>query len=56
MSDHSTQEAECGGVAQRMALLGGVALLEEVSHYRIGFKTLLLAAWKPSPGGLQVRM
>jgi hypothetical protein len=39
----------CVCLAQGVALFGGVALLEYVCHCRyvqIGFKTLILAAWK----------
>jgi hypothetical protein len=37
----------CICLAQGVALLGGVALLEWVCHCGQGLKTLALAAWKP---------
>jgi hypothetical protein len=42
------QGVECDGLymAQGVALLGGVALLELVCHYGCGLQTLTLAAWK----------
>lgn len=37
----------CICLAHELALLGGVVLLEWVCHVGVGFKTLVLAAWKP---------
>jgi hypothetical protein len=42
----STLVMVCVCLGQGVALLGGVALLEQVCHCGCGLKTLILAAWK----------
>jgi hypothetical protein len=39
-------ECDALSLAQGMALLGGVAILEWVCYYGHGLKSLLLAVWK----------
>jgi hypothetical protein len=41
------REREREGERERETLFGGVALLEKVCHCGVGFKTLILSAWKP---------
>ncbi|EDL36700.1 mCG146313, partial [Mus musculus] len=45
-SFHMSCVIVCICLAQRVALLEGVTLLEFVCHCGCGFKTLILAAWK----------
>ena len=40
----------CGGLSMlgpEMAVLGGMAMLEEVCHVKVGFETILLTSGKP---------